>query len=121
MSWTKINEGLPTESGWYMVVQHGRIQICPFEVQDGYWRENGITHWMPLPAMPIKTTSQEGCQEAETRATFIVSEVTLERIKALAYWNRMKIKDIVNEALRDYLNPYEAKNGPIQPKPGKRS
>lgn len=68
----------------------------------------------------VEKSSQEGCKEAETRATFIVSEADLERIKAMAYWERVQIKDIVNAALREYIKRHEAKNGPLQPKPEKR-
>lgn len=68
----------------------------------------------------IEKSSQEGCKEAETRATFIVSEADLERIKAMAYWERITIKEIVNAALREYIKRHETKNGPIQPMPEKR-
>ena len=68
----------------------------------------------------IEKTSQEGCKEAETRATFIVNEGDLERIKAVAYWDRVQIKDAINAALREYIERYEAKNGPLQPKPENR-
>lgn len=68
----------------------------------------------------IEKSSQEGCKEAETRATFIVSEADLERIKAMAYWERITIKEIVNAALREYIKRHETKNGPIQPIPEKR-
>jgi hypothetical protein len=68
----------------------------------------------------IEKSSQEGCRESETRATFIVNEADLERIKAVAYWERIQIKDAINAALREYIERYEAKNGPLQPKPEKR-
>lgn len=68
----------------------------------------------------VEKSSQEGCKEAETRATFIVSEADLGLIKAVAYWERLQIKDIVNAALREYIKRHEAKNGPIQPIPEKR-
>ena len=68
----------------------------------------------------IEKSSQEGCKESETRATFIVNEADLERIKAVAYWERIQIKDAINSALREYIERYEAKNGPLQPKPEKR-
>lgn len=68
----------------------------------------------------VEKSSQEGCREAETRATFIVNEADLERIKAMAYWERLQIKDIINVALHEYIERYEAKNGPIKPKPEKK-
>ena len=68
----------------------------------------------------ITKTSQIGTKEEETRATFIVNEGSLEKIKAVAYWERMQIKDVVAIALADYLSKYEKATGPIQPIPDKR-
>lgn len=49
------------------------------------------------------------------RATFIVEADTLEKVKALAYWERKQIKDILGEALDEYLRKYEKKYGTIEP------
>ena len=50
----------------------------------------------------IKTT-QRGLQDGWTRATFILRERHLEELKALAYWERKTIKEVVDEALGSYL------------------
>jgi hypothetical protein len=68
---------------------------------------------------PAKS-SQEGTKNDETRATFIVKEDLLEKIKALAYWEREQIKETVNRALLDYIENYESKNGNIKPIPKKK-
>lgn len=62
----------------------------------------------------ITKSSQEGTKENETRATFIVREDTLDKIKAVAYWERVQIKEVLNTALQEYLASYEAKNGKIK-------
>ena len=67
----------------------------------------------------ITKTSQIGTREEETRATFIVNEGLLDRIKAIAYWDRVQIKDVVDEALTAFVAQYEKKNGPIQAVPTK--
>ena len=67
----------------------------------------------------ITKTSQKGTKENETRATFIVNEDLLEKMKALAYWDRVLIKDIVNQALEDHINRYEKKHGEIKAMPNK--
>jgi hypothetical protein len=51
---------------------------------------------------PIKTT-QQGLQDGWTRATFILRNQHLEELKALAYWERKTIKEVVDEALGSYL------------------
>lgn len=65
----------------------------------------------------ITKSSQEGTKEGETRATFIIKEELLDKVKALAYWERLKIKDVLNTALEETVARYEKKNGDIKPIP----
>ena len=67
----------------------------------------------------VTKSSQEGTKEKETRATFIVNEDLLEKLKAIAYWDRVLIKDVVNTALQEIVTKYEEKNGDIKPIPKK--
>jgi len=67
----------------------------------------------------ITKSSQEGTKENETRATFIINEELLEKLKAIAYWDRCLIKDVVNTALQDVVAKYQKKNGDIKPVPKK--
>jgi len=50
----------------------------------------------------IKTT-QLGLHDGWTRATFILRKNHLEKLKALAYWERRTIKEVIDEALESYL------------------
>lgn len=59
---------------------------------------------------PIKTkkekptsTSKIGTKIGETRATFIVNEELLDAIKAIAIWDRASIKEVIHEALQEYI------------------
>jgi len=67
----------------------------------------------------ITKSSQEGTKENETRATFIINEELLDKLKAIAYWDRVLIKDVVNTALQETVAKYEKKNGAIKPIPKK--
>jgi hypothetical protein len=67
----------------------------------------------------ITKSSQEGTKENETRATFIVNEDLLEKLKAIAYWDRVLIKEVINTALDEAVAKYEKKNGAIKPIPKK--
>ena len=67
----------------------------------------------------ITKSSQEGTKENETRATFIVNEELLDKLKAIAYWDRVLIKDVVNTALQEAVAMYKKKNGDIKPIPKK--
>ncbi|MBE7635062.1 hypothetical protein [Tenacibaculum finnmarkense] len=67
----------------------------------------------------ITKSSQKGTKEKETRATFIVNEDLLEKLKAIAYWDRKLIKEVVDKSLQDTVDKYEKKNGNIEPIPKK--
>ena len=62
----------------------------------------------------ITKSSQEGTKENETRATFIVNEELLEKLKAVAYWERRMIKEVIDSALEEVVAKYEEKNGPVK-------
>ena len=66
---------------------------------------------------PVITSVQRGLKVGETRATFIVKEDALEKIKAIAYWDRQNIKDIVQIAIDAYIKEYENAKGAVPPIP----
>lgn len=51
----------------------------------------------------VTKSSQAGTKVNETRATFIVNEDQLEKIKALAYYERTSIKDVLFTAIENHL------------------
>jgi len=67
----------------------------------------------------ITKSSQEGTKENETRATFIINEELLDKLKAIAYWDRVLIKDVINTAIQEAVAKYEKENGKIKPIPKK--
>ena len=75
-------------------------------------------------AAPVAETGKRGrgrpkvdLGSDETRATVIVTSDTMEKLRLIAYWERMLIKEVMTEGLTDYVNAYEKKNGPLQPIP----
>ncbi len=60
----------------------------------------------------ITKSSQEGTKENETRATFIVNEDLLEKVKAIAYWDRALLKEVINHALENYIKVKNPKPRP---------
>lgn len=50
----------------------------------------------------------------EIRATFIVKAENLDKLKAISYWERKMIKNVLDEALTLYINLYEKDKGSIQ-------
>lgn len=63
----------------------------------------------PTPDKPTKPQSH--------RATFIMDEADVEKIRAIAYWERRKVTAVANDMIKSYLKSYEKKNGEIQPIP----
>ncbi|THH34528.1 hypothetical protein [Neolewinella litorea] len=62
---------------------------------------------------PVDST-REGTKEGEKRASFIVKEEAVAKIKRIAYQDRKNIKEVVAEALSAYLEAWEAENGAIE-------
>jgi len=54
-------------------------------------------------------TSQQGLKEGWTRATFILRKNHLEKIKSVSYWERKRIKEVIDEALALYLKGKKAR------------
>lgn len=69
--------------------------------------------------MKKKTTAELGAKKGDARFTFIANKKQIEKIKAIAYWDRLSIKDVLGNALNEYLTEYENNNGKIKPIPKK--
>ena len=63
----------------------------------------------------VRDTTEEGTKAGEKRATFIVREDLLEKVKAIAYWDRVKIKDVMDAAMDKHIQAYEKKHGTVKP------
>ena len=59
--------------------------------------------------------AKTGLKEGWTRATFIVKESILEKAKDLAYWERKKIQEVIDDALCSHISKKKTK-----PRPNKR-
>ena len=58
----------------------------------------------------VKPNSLEkGLQDSWTRATFVLRKDYLSKLKAVSYWDRKKIKEVIDEALGAYLNEEKVK------------
>ena len=78
---------------------------------------NSTQSGLGKPDKPAIKTTQQGTKVGEARATFIVNEAIQEKIKAIAYWERLQIKEVIDEALSSYVLSYERKNGAVKPIP----
>ena len=58
----------------------------------------------------ITTTAKIGTLEGETRFTTIIKDKHLVKIRALAYWDRMQIKDLLMDALEAYFSQRGSKH-----------
>jgi len=46
---------------------------------------------------------EKGLQQGWTRATFVLRKDYLGKLKAVSYWDRKKMKEVIDEALANYL------------------
>ena len=54
-------------------------------------------------------TIKQGLSKGWTRATFIVKEENLSMLKAISYWDAIPLKDLVDQALFNYLQTKDLK------------
>jgi hypothetical protein len=71
----------------------------------------------PSRTKPAQQEQAPGQESADIRATFMIDKDVLEKVRAIAYWDRILIKDVLDSALRQAIQQYEDKNGPVKPKP----
>ena len=67
-----------------------------------------------------KTTKRESFDapaEGEKRKTYLISIELSDKLDWIAYWERLKIKDVINAAASEYITKYEKKNGPVKSPP----
>lgn len=60
-----------------------------------------------------------GTKPGEMRKTYLVNIDQADKIDAIAYWDRVSVKDTVGEAFEDRIKKFERKNGPLKLKPKK--
>lgn len=61
-------------------------------------------------------TPEIGTKEGERRVTYIVDKELISKVEAVAYWDRVMIKEVIDRALRSYFTSWEKANGEIKPK-----
>ena len=79
--------------------------------------KQGIQSIISNNSNPMKTnkskqtnTSKLGLKEDEIRATFIVNQDNLNKLKALSWITRTPLKKIVDDAIKDYINDKKVKS-----------
>ena len=62
------------------------------------------------------SSTNKGLQQGYSRATFIVKDELLEQLRAVSYWERIKLQSVLELAIRSYLKtvPDESKIVPPQ-------
>jgi hypothetical protein len=53
---------------------------------------------------------ERGLQDGWTRATFVLRKDYLSKLKAVSYWERKKMKEVIDEALESYLKGRKIKH-----------
>ncbi len=60
------------------------------------------------------SSAERGTKPGEARKTYIVSIEAAEKIDALAYWERKTVREVIGEAIGNYIAAYEKKKGTIK-------
>lgn len=59
-------------------------------------------------------TVEKGTKPGEARKTYILGTVLIKKIDGISFWENRSIKEVVSEALTDFVNKWEKKNGPVK-------
>lgn len=127
----KIRKGLgsiPKSLAWIDSEQSMAPQTAAKEIEKKYKQKTnretqkdssiaGLEQETLAKSKEIRTLSKSctsGLQHGWTRATFIVSQEIHEALKAVAYWERITLKEVIHDALNQYM-----KNKNVRPIPKK--
>jgi len=66
---------------------------------------------------PPSKAAARGTKEGEERYIIILKTESIEKMKDLAYWERLAIKEAFEQAIADRVGKYEKKNGPLKSRP----
>lgn len=61
-----------------------------------------------------RPAAERGCKDGEARYTYLMNKAQAEALKDAAYWQRTAVKNVLQQAVADYLAAYEKKNGPLK-------
>lgn len=103
------------------------FQLPDEDLNDGNYKKEKNQHSKTKVGLPviqlqskeIAKSFKESNKVNETRATFKVNEELLIKIKAIAYWERISIKDTINRALQLAVDNFLKKNKELKPIPKK--
>ncbi len=76
--------------------------------------KNGIDEILGAPEQhkPTKNISNE--ENAIARTTIVTKLCQINKLKAIAFWDRKTLKDVIDDAISIYLTDYEKKNGEVK-------
>ena len=55
-----------------------------------------------------------GTKPGEMRKTYVVSTDLVNKIEAISFWDRKSLKEVVNDALTQYVFKWEQDNGSVK-------
>lgn len=84
------------------VIETKELEILPGQTENGRKKGRPRTNFREA----VKS-SQQGLRDGDTRATFIVKEDKLRKLKALTLVEGKPIKDIIDDMLSEYLEDKE--------------
>jgi len=73
-------------------------------------KTDGLKSKSNLLTKHSKLSLKKGLTDGYTRHTFILKDEFIEKIKDYAYWERLEIKDVINNILEDYFKNKKVKS-----------
>jgi len=73
------------------------------EIKEVIEEKKEVVKETPKVAASATKSTQKGLPYGWTRATFIVNQELNDKLKALAYWERLTVKEVLHEALTQFM------------------
>lgn len=105
-----IGEPQPMETRETLSNEAQETIVVSDELKDALNRERTKNVGRPKKGV---YSPERGTKEDETRATFIVNKKNLRKVKFISLIETKQIKDVIGEAIADYIAKYEQENGTI--------
>jgi len=65
------------------------------------------------------SSAEKGTAPGYMRKSYVANIELSNKMDGIAYWDRKTIKEVVFEAMTNYILAWEKKNGPVKPLPKK--
>jgi len=76
--------------------------------------KNGIDEILGVQEQHKTKNTMKNEDKTETRTTIVIKSYQINKLKAIAFWDRKSLKVVIEDAMDMYLVNYEKQNGEVK-------